>query len=129
MRLIRHSARLVIVKLPPETDTPAWAWSGSFSSVTRTRDELSVVCESSAVPTANRPSASWVRLEVEGPLPFSLTGVLAALAVPLAEAGVTLFPIATHETDHLLVPKGQVERAIDTLIEAGHEVVAAATRT
>lgn len=66
-----------------------------------------------------------MRLEVDGPLPFSLVGVLAALTVPLAEAGVSVFPIATHDTDHLLIHAREEQHAVDALTGAGHEIVTA----
>ena len=129
MRLIHHPDHLAVIKLPPDAELPAWVNAGAFSSVTRTPDELSIVCTYQAVPKSAQSPDEWIRFEVEGPLPFSLTGVLAALSVPLARAGVSIYPIATHDTDHLLIRTVEAEAAIATLTEAGHEVVAAASRT
>ena len=64
----------------------------------------------------------WIWLEVEGPLPFSLVGVLAGLTVPLAEDGIGVFTIATHETDHLLIRADQEPAAQAALIGAGHVI-------
>lgn len=123
MRLIRHSATLTIVKLPPNAAIPSWAQGGEFLSITRTPAELSIVCEIGLVPTELPPPEPWIRLEVEGPLSFSLVGVLAALSVPLAEAGVSVFPIATHDTDHLLIRAREEHQALDALTDTGHEIV------
>jgi hypothetical protein len=117
---------LAVCRLPPDAPVPAWAAGGPFSSVTRTADELSVVCAAAAVP-AELPapcitSRDWRALRVDGPLDLALVGVLAALATPLAEAGVSIFPIATHDTDWILVPGAQLDRACDALARAGHEV-------
>ena len=125
MRLIRHSARLAVVKLLPDASVPPWAQRSEFSSITRTPAELSIVCEIRLVPSDLARPEAWIRLEVDGPLPFSLVGVLAALTVPLAEAGVSVFPIATHDTDHLLIRAREEQHAVDALTDAGHEIVTA----
>ena len=125
MRLIRHSARLAVVQLPPDASIPPWAQRSEFSSITRTPAELSIVCEIRLVPSDLPRPEPWIWLEVEGPLSFSLVGVLAALTVPLAEAGVSVFPVATYDTDHLLIRDREEQHAVDALTEAGHEIVAA----
>ena len=124
MRLAYDPTPLTIAKLPPEEGIPAWIDGGRFSSITRTADELSIVCETQLVPTGAAHSGPWVRFEVEGPLPFSLVGVLASLSTPLAEVGVSIFAIATHDTDHLLVRRREEPIARRALIDAGHEIVA-----
>ncbi len=124
MRLIEHNTRLAVVKLPPDRPTPAWAQEGRFSSVTRTPEEVSIVCESRLVPSEVPPSEDWAWMEVEGPLSFSLVGVLAGLVTPLAEAGVSLFALATHDTDHLLIRSRDLPMARAALTGAGHQVVA-----
>ncbi|GAC1616537.1 MAG: ACT domain-containing protein [Candidatus Acidiferrum sp.] len=94
----------------------------SFFSITKTDTELSVVCEESAVP-ADVPAERARRvLRVEGPLDFSLTGILAALAVPLAAAGVSIFALSTYDTDYLLIAGSDLDRAISALEQAGHTI-------
>lgn len=125
MRLIKHATRLAVVKLPPDSTVPSWGSAGEFSSITRTPAGLSIVCEARLVPPDPAPPEPWAWFEVEGPLPFSLVGVLAALTVPLAEAGVSVFPIATYDTDHVLVRARYEQQAREALIGAGHEIVSA----
>ena len=36
--------KFAVCRMPPDTPVPDWAWSKGFTSVTRTEDELSVVC-------------------------------------------------------------------------------------
>jgi hypothetical protein len=119
-------APLAICRLPADAPAPAWAHAPPFSSVTRTPDELSVVCAASAVPRplpdGARLSDGWRALRVDGPLDLALVGVLAPLAAALAEAAVSVFPVATFDTDWLLVREAQVERARDALTAAGHVV-------
>ncbi len=100
---------------------PGWA-AGELCSITRTAEELSVVCPEEAVPEAVRRQGGWRCLEVRGPLAFELTGVLASLASPLAEAGVPIFALSTFDTDYLLVPGDQLETAFGALGAAGHRL-------
>jgi hypothetical protein len=92
----------------------------SFLSVTRTEGELSIVSSATEVPRGARAEAGWRCLQVEGPLPFELTGVLATLSAPLAEAEVPIFVISTYDTDYLLVKSGDLDRACTTLANQGH---------
>jgi hypothetical protein len=114
---------LALCRLAPDAPVPAWALSrrGPLSSVTRTADELSIVCAASSVPTDVTASRGWRALRVDGPLDLALVGVVASLAAPLAGAGVSIFPIATYDTDWILVRETQLERARDALARAGHD--------
>jgi uncharacterized protein len=107
--------RYAICRLPADAEVPA-----RFFSVTRTADELSVVCAEDAAPAGARCEGGWRVLQVAGPLEFSLTGVLAGIAAPLAEAGVSIFAISTFDTDYVLVKEEKLAQAIDALRRAGH---------
>ena len=120
MRLFHHPVRLAIIRLPPDAEVPPWAEAGRFSSITRTPHELSVVCESHLVPDG--PPESWGLLEVEGPLPLTLIGILAGLTVPLREAGLSVFAVATHDTDWLLIRDSELSAALEALTGAGHRI-------
>ena len=122
MRLTAHGNLYAVVRLDPDAEVPGWAGAGPISSVTRTASELSVVCREADVPEAASAERGWRLLEVAGPLAFTLTGVLASLVVPLAEAGITLFALSTFETDYLLVRERDLGRACDALRGAGHTV-------
>jgi hypothetical protein len=113
---------LSICRLAPEADIPSWALAGNFFSVTRTKEELSLVCPQEAVPEGTRCEKGYRCLKVEGPLEFSLTGILASLTVPLAQAGVSVLAISTFDTDYLLVQEAQVDSAVQKLSQAGHRV-------
>ena len=109
-------------RLPPDAAIPAWAAGGTFSSITRTPDELSIVCEERLAPDDGKSEGGWRALQVAGPLDFALVGILAAIAAPLAEAGVSIFAVSTFDTDYVLVKESNLARAIDALRDAGHEV-------
>lgn len=113
---------LAVCRLAPDADVPAWAWTGEPASVTRTRDELSIVCRADAVPQGIRAEGGWRCLKVSGPLDFALTGIVAALSVPLAAAGIAVFAVSTYDTDYLLVKAENLDHAIEALRGAGHRV-------
>lgn len=115
---------LAVVRLGPGSATPAWAAAGATGllSVTAASGETSVVCDAGDVPGDARSSGPWRALAVAGPLEHSLTGVLAAIATPLADAGVPIFAISTFDTDYVLVPAGQAADAVAALRDAGHVV-------
>jgi hypothetical protein len=115
-------APLAIVRLPPTAELPGWAWSGDLSSVTRTAEELTIVCSDASVPTDAGAQRGWRALKVQGPLDFSLTGVLAALTAPLAQARISIFALSTYDTDYVLVRGEDLDRACETLTQAGHAV-------
>ena len=114
--------RFAVCRLDAQAAVPDWAFSGDFFSVTRTIDELSIVCSEAGVPEGVLCERGWACLKVEGPLDFSLTGVLASLTQPLAEAGISLFVLSTYNTDYLLVKARDLDRAVAVLAEAEHTI-------
>jgi len=112
-----------VVRLAPEAPVPDWATNGEFTSVTRTSDELSVVCPSPNLPPDVQSPHRWTCLKLEGPIPFSLTGVLLSFIEPLSDNGVPIFAISTYDTDYVLIQEEFVERAISALQRAGHELI------
>ncbi|MCW2995115.1 MAG: hypothetical protein JWQ18_2610 [Conexibacter sp.] len=116
-----------VCRLADDADAPAVPPRGTgFWSLTEVGDERSLVCLEDLAPAAGTGTTvvpGWRILEVLGPLDLALTGVMAALSGPLARAGVPIFPIATHDTDWILVPGPQLEAAVGALRRAGHETV------
>lgn len=90
--------------------------------MTRTQDELSVVCEEETVPPQLEADRGWRLLGVQGPLEFSMVGVLAGLATTLANANISIFAISTYDTDYLLVRDQDLHRAVDALRAATYAV-------
>jgi hypothetical protein len=111
-----------VCRLAPDAVIPPWAGGPGFTSVTRTGDELSVVVDQMRVPAGVQCQAGFRTLKLEGPFDFSQVGVLASVLNPLAEAGVSIFAVATYDTDYVLVKQGDLERALAVLREAGHVV-------
>lgn len=106
---------LAICRLPPGAELPAWIDEGDLLSVTRTKDELSIVCSAFCVPEDVTAERHWRMVKVKGPLDLSLTGVIATLTTPLSEKGISVFVISTFETDYLLLRSEQFDDAIELL--------------
>lgn len=107
---------LAVVRLDASSTIPNWATEDSeFFSITRTTEEMSIVCPEKIVPSGLKVEKGWRYLKVEGPLDFGLTGILASLANPLAEANISIFAISTFDTDYLLVKKENLAKAIKVL--------------
>ena len=111
-----------ICRLSPDAPMPDWALTGSFFSIARTVDELSIVCPQSNVPPEIQCDRDWRCLKVEGPLDLSLIGILASLTVPLARAGIGIFAVSTYDTDYVLVKEKRLEEAVLVLSQEGHHV-------
>ena len=123
MRLRALEGDYAVCRLAASVQAPAVPPAGTgFWSLTEVGEERSLVCLEDLVgDDAGEVVRGWRILEVVGPLALGLTGVLASLAAPLADAGVSIFPIATHDTDWILVPGPQLDAAIAALRAAGHE--------
>ncbi|OXM53043.1 amino acid-binding protein [Amycolatopsis thailandensis] len=114
-----------VARLAPDAPVPANLLDPGepvLISVTRTPEELSVICPAGLAPAGATIEDGWRLLSVRGPLAFTLTGIIAALSSELAAAGVALFSLSTFDTDHVLVRGSELERAVKALRESGHEV-------
>lgn len=110
--------RFAVCRFAPGAPLPAWVFheSATVWSLTRTPRELSVVCpEDDLPPSVEVAERGWRALEVEGPIPFGETGVIAAITAPLAAAGIPVFVLSTYDTDLVLVREGHLEGAIAAL--------------
>jgi hypothetical protein len=122
LHLILLPDPFAICKLAPDAAIPSWAMAGSTFSITRTNDELSIVCLQSFVPEEIRCEPGWRCFRVAGSMDFSQIGLLASFVGPLAEAGVGIFAVSTFDTDHLLVKQANLEKAMAALQQAGHTI-------
>jgi uncharacterized protein len=113
-----------IARLAPGEDVPAWALQGALTSVTKTPDELSIVCATEAVPGDVQAERGWRAIRVAGPIDFALTGILASVLAPLAAARISIFAVSTFDTDYVLVREAALDRALAALSGAGHRVAA-----
>lgn len=114
-----------VIKLPKTEEIPSWASKGELFSITRTIEELSIVCASSNVPDniLKDVEHDWKCIKVEGILDFGLTGILSSLANPLADNNISIFAISTFNTDYLLVKLHSIEKAKSVLENSGHTFI------
>ncbi|MGH9443799.1 MAG: ACT domain-containing protein [Thermoanaerobaculia bacterium] len=109
-----------VARLGPAEPVLGGIESGRFFAVTRTEEELSIVCAQQAVPKGARAERGWALLKLRGPFAFDQVGVLASVLAPLAEAGVSIFAVSTFDTDYLLVKQDRLAAAVAALSSAGH---------
>lgn len=122
VRLAVLPGRYAVCRLRPGRAMTMPADTGPLYSVTRTTDELSVVCEERLAPPEATVEPGWAALGVGGPLDFALTGILAAIAEPLAVAGLSIFAVSTYDTDYVLLRADDLGSAVEALRAAGHTV-------
>jgi hypothetical protein len=119
--------RLAVCKLPLDITLDLPGHLGEFWSYMSTPDEHSLVCLEDLVeqflPPGTPAATGWRALRVVGSLDFALVGILASIANPLAQAGVSIFALSTYDTDYVLVKEIDLERALGALIAAGFPIV------
>jgi uncharacterized protein len=114
---------LAVCRLSADAAIPTWASSPSrFTTISRTSDELSIVCPEKVVPSGIKKEGGWRIIKVDGPLDFALTGILDAIVEPLAKARISIFAISTYDTDYVMVKSDKVDEAIKVLRSVGHQV-------
>lgn len=104
-----------VCRLNAHDKIPDWIIKEHFYSITKTADELSIVCFEKDVPDHVKSEKDWRAIKINGVLDFSQTGILASLAVPLAEAKIGIFVLSTFNTDYILVKNNKLEKAVEIL--------------
>jgi hypothetical protein len=115
---------LAICRSDKDEPLPKWAKAppGEFFSITRTRDELSIIIANARAPREAKCERDWRLLLVKGPLDFNLVGIIAGLSGTLAEAGVSIFALSTYDTDYVMVKQTDLDRALAALRQAGYPI-------
>jgi len=111
-----------VCRLSKEQAIPKWAMDSPFFSVTKTLDELSIVCSQNNIPDDIKCEKDWKLLKVLGPLDFSLIGILASISGAIAKKGVSIFAISTFDTDYILVKESSLANAIEALKQEGYSI-------
>lgn len=115
-----------VVQYPSHADIPDWAIRADWISITRTDEELSIVCPTEELEQEGlilQVEHDWCALKIEGPLAFELVGILESITKPLAEHQISIYALSTYNTDYVLIKKAQLEKAIEVLQEQGHQFV------
>jgi uncharacterized protein len=114
--------RYAVSRLPGDSPVPPWVPTTGFCSISRTADELSIVCDEAVVPAHVQHQGDWMCLALVGPFEFTLVGILTAVLIPLRDAGVGIFALSTFDTDYVMVAATKVDAAVAALRAAGHSV-------
>jgi uncharacterized protein len=123
LQLRRLAETYAVCQLSADAPIPSWADGVGFVSISRTTDELSIVCLADRVPDDVRSEQGWSCLQLVGPFEFTLTGILAAILEPLADAGIGIFAVSTFDTDYVMVKAEKLEATIIALEARGHRVI------
>lgn len=121
MKLLKE--KFAVCRLEKNDTIPVWSENSSFYSITRTTDELSIVCLESDVPAHIKHESNWRILKIEGPLDFSLIGIISKISSILAEEKISIFALSTFDTDYILVKDDNIENAIHTLSKNNYEII------
>ena len=111
-----------LCRLAPEQTIPGWVYGSAFFNISKTSDELSIVCESQFVPGEEKQNGQWRLLKILAVLDLSLTGITAQFSTALANAAVNICVIATYDTDYVMVKEEKLSAAINALENAGFTV-------
>ncbi len=114
-----------VVRLAQDEDIPKWALDSECYSITKTEDELSILCDSQCVPKNSQlvVEDNWKAFKVLGPLDFSLVGILSNISKVLADASISIFAISTYDTDYILVKENDLSGAVTALANNNYEIV------
>jgi hypothetical protein len=124
LQLIILKNTFAIYRFNPNVKVPEWISDSAFFSVTKSPDELSVVCEQNENNTsAAAVSCDWRALKIAGPLDLTLVGIIAEISRILKESNISIFSISTYETDYVLIKSRDLNKSVDSLKANGHEIV------
>ena len=122
IKLVLVREIFAITQLETGSSFPDWATNAELWSITKTKDEISIVCPQNIVPTEVKSEKDWRCLKIDAILDFSLVGILASLTSALAKEGISIFALSTFNTDYLLVKGKDIDKSITTLLNQGFEV-------
>ena len=121
MKLLKD--KFSVCRLSNNELIPQWAKESDFLSITKTLDELSIVCSQDNVPNEIQCERDWMAFKVEGPLDFSLIGILSSISTILADEKISIFAISTYDTDYILVKDKEVDKAVEALSAERYEII------
>lgn len=120
VRLKRLDGSYAVCRLDAASTIPAWADGEGFVSISRSEDELSIVCRTERVPGDVKQDAGWACYKFVGPFAFDETGIVSSVIGPLSDAGIGIFVVSTFDGDHMLLKEADIGRAEPVLTGAGH---------
>lgn len=121
MRLLKD--KFGVCRLNKNEVIPEWVKNSDVYSITKTCDELSILCSQDCIPSGIKCERDWRALKVEGPLEFSLIGILASISTILAQKEISIFAISTYDTDYVLVKDKDIANAINALVNEKYKII------
>lgn len=112
-----------VCRLNKDDKIPSLALKGEFFSITKTDDELSIVCLEENIQGNIKCEKEWRILKILGPLDFSLIGILSKVSIVLAENRISIFAVSTYDTDYIMVKENDVDNAIKVLYDKGYDIL------
>lgn len=112
-----------VLRLNKNDEIPKWIFNEEFFSITRTEDELSIVCLQDKVKEYIKCERNWRILKIEGPLDFSLIGILSKISTLMANNNISIFAISTYDTDYILIKEETINRAIEVLENSNYNII------
>ena len=109
-----------IHRFPSDHDIPEQVYESEFYSISKSEDELSIVCNSCILLNSEKNESGWSCIKVSGALDFSLTGILADISAVLAGAEISIFAISTFDTDYILIKSKDLPSAGKALLASGY---------
>ena len=116
------SETFTIHKLSPDVSIPKEILKSNYYSVSKTENELSVVCSELIKVQSLQSSKGWKCIKVKGPLDFNLTGILASISDILRKTNISIFAISTFDTDYILVRTHDFSSDTTKLRQAGYKL-------
>lgn len=115
--------RYSVCRLNRNEEIPKWIFQEEFFSITRTDEELSIVCLQDKIKENIKCEKDWRILKIEGPLDFSLIGILSRISTLMANNGISIFAISTYDTDYILIKEESINRAIEVLENNNYNII------
>ncbi len=124
LSLLVLKEKYCIMKMSDKEADLEWLESSKWHSITKTDDELSVICPENEVPEKinAKTECGWSCFKIEGTLEFSLTGILSGILDILAEAKISILSLSTFNTDYVLVKSNNFKKAVNVLFAAGYKI-------
>lgn len=113
-----------VCRLEKDEKLPNWCTLNDFVSITKTEDELSIVCKEDTIEEGVVCEKDWRMLKILGPLDFSLIGILASISSILAANKISIFAISTYDTDYILLKNDKVDDAVEILKANNYAILA-----
>ena len=122
LKLKQLDGDYAIAQLSHDDEIPKWVDGGGFVYISRTDEELSLVCLAERIPADVNVDSQWTCFKFLGPFAFGEAGVILSVIRPLSENGIGVFVVSTFSGDILLLKRDDLKKALNLLTDAGHSI-------